>query len=71
MKRGILVMLVSVVLSGLTAWGVVEAATPGQNNLNVGKQADSFGDSVRTVNLSMSDYPDFTYAAENSVNAFV
>lgn len=64
-------MLVSVVLSGLTAWGVVEAATPGQKNLETGKLADSFGDAVRTVNLSMSDYPDFTYAAENAVNAVV
>ena len=26
---------------------------------------------VRTVNLSLSDYPDFTYAAENAVEAVV
>ena len=71
MKRGILVMLVSVILSGITAWGVVEAATPGQEKFNSGKLTDSFGEAVRTVNLSTSDYPDFTYAAENAVNAVV
>ena len=69
MKKGILTIICSVLLSGLTAFGIVKAANlegqPGQNML------DSEGQVVKTVNLSLSDYPDFTYAAENAVEAVV
>lgn len=69
MKRGLIIVLSSVILSSLAAYAVVTA---------VNKQSapqyttTSLPDgSVKTVNLSLSDYPDFTFAAENSVNAVV
>ena len=58
----------SVLLSGLAAFGIVKTATPDIQTLeNVTPQ----GQTTRTVNLSLSDYPDFTYAAENAVEAVV
>ena len=73
MKKGYLVLLLSVLLSGLTAYGVVKAATP-TSTTTAPAATISFNDQgqpVKTVNLSLSDYPDFTYAAENAVNAVV
>ena len=70
MKRGFLVVLLSVLLSGLTAYGVVKASdVPGE----IKTVPDGKGGTVeyRTVNLADSDYPDFTYAAENAVDAVV
>ena len=63
-------VLLSVLLSGLTAYGVVKATNTG-GILN--QQAVESGSTVeyRTVNLAESDYPDFTYAAENAVQAVV
>ena len=68
MAKNIFTVLVSVLLSGLTAWGIVKAATPGQESPVVYTQD---GQAPRTVNLSASDYPDFTYAAETAVEAVV
>ncbi len=68
MAKGFLTVVASVLLSGLTAFGIVKAATPQQTGaIYDGEQSDS----PRTVNLSVSDYPDFTYAAENAVEAVV
>ena len=67
MKKGLLVVLLSVALSGLTAYGVVKTTSPE----NSGTIFNSDAASVRTVNLSLSDYPDFTYAAEHAVEAVV
>ena len=67
MNKNIITVAVSVLLSGIAAFGIVKAATPSEANA----QVTPAGQSVRTVNLSLSDYPDFTYAAENAVEAVV
>ena len=69
MKKGILIVLASVLLSGLTAFAIVRTSVPAADQTRVTYSPD--GQMVRTVNLSMSDYPDFTYAAENAVEAVV
>lgn len=68
MKRNVTTVIASVLLSGITAFGIVKAATPDAMG-QVSHNPD--GSTYRTVNLSLSDYPDFTYAAENSVDAVV
>lgn len=72
MKKGFFVVLLSVLLSGLTAYGVVKANNEG---VFVSSPTDSNGNAVeyrtKTVNLADSDYPDFTYAAESAVDAVV
>ncbi len=70
MKKGFLTVVLSVLLSGLTAYAIVKSTAP------IEKEAPQTvyspdGQTVRTVNLSLSDYPDFTYAAENAVEAVV
>ncbi len=69
MKKGILIVLASVLLSSLTAFGIVKASSADGTSGRVIYSPD--GQMVKTVNLSMSDYPDFTYAAENAVDAVV
>lgn len=71
MKKGFIIVLASVVLSGITAWGIVKAQEPAFAGTQAQAEAASDGQLVKTVNLSLSDYPDFTYAAENSVKAVV
>lgn len=71
MKKGFIIVLASVVLSGITAWGIVKAQEPAFAGTQAQAGAASDGQFVKTVNLSLSDYPDFTYAAENSVKAVV
>lgn len=71
MKKGFIIVLASVVLSGITAWGIVKAQEPALAGTQAQAEAASDGQLVKTVNLSLSDYPDFTYAAENSVKAVV
>lgn len=70
MKKGFITVLLSVLLSGLTAYAIVKttAPAPGESQQVV---YSPDGQTVRTVNLSLSDYPDFTYAAENAVEAVV
>ena len=70
MKKGFLTVVISILLSGLTAYAIVKSSTPAPAD---GQQMvySSDGQTVRTVNLSLSDYPDFTYAAENAVEAVV
>ncbi len=68
MAKNLITVIASVLLSGLTAYGIVKAATPQESGAAVYSQE---GQSPRTVNLSLSDYPDFTYAAENAVDAVV
>jgi len=70
MKKGFLTVLVSVLLSGLTAYAIVKTAAPAQGEAQQTVYS-SDGQAVRTVNLSLSDYPDFTYAAEHAVEAVV
>ena len=70
MKKGFLIVVLSVLLSGLTAYIIVKNAAPAQDPLQKSAFAPD-SQMVRTVNLSLSDYPDFTYAAENAVEAVV
>ena len=70
MKKGFLTVVLSVLLSGLAAYVIVKTVTPSQKAVSQGDYSLS-GQNVRTVNLSLSDYPDFTYAAENAVDAVV
>ena len=68
MAKNFFTVFASVLLSGLTAWGIVKAATPRQNEIVYNEQGEPV---ASTVNLSVSDYPDFTYAAEHAVEAVV
>ena len=70
MKKNIFTILLSVLLSGLVAYGV------GKSNVSNASAApaaasDISGSQYRTVNLSLDDYPDFTFAAESAVDAVV
>ena len=71
MKKGFIVVLASVVLSGITAYGIVRTQESSAGSTQPQAVSASDGQLVKTVNLSLSDYPDFTYAAENSVGAVV
>ena len=68
MKRGILMMLLSAVAGGLTAFAVVSSVRNQQTTMVQG-QGDA--PQFRTVSLANNDYPDFTYAAETYVDAVV
>ena len=70
MKKGFLIVLLSVLLSGLTAYAIVKSAAPATGGTTEAAYSGA-GQTVRTVNLSLTDYPDFTYAAENAVEAVV
>lgn len=70
MKKSVLTVLVSAVVAGLTAFGVVKACTPKLIS-EEGAVLAADGSAYRTVNLSATEYPDFTYAAESAVDAVV
>ena len=67
MKRGILIVLLSAVVGGLTAFGVVNVMSSSSAKIAHGTDSLSF----RTVSLNHDNYPDFTYAAETCVDAVV
>ena len=67
MKRGFLIVLLSAVVGGLTAFGVVRVISG--EGVGVINGADTV--SFRTVSLNHDNYPDFTYAAETCVDAVV
>jgi len=67
MKRGVLIVLLSALAGGLTAYVVADKIADG--NAQTGQIAD--GAQYRTVNLSHENWPDFTYAAESAVDAVV
>lgn len=69
MRKSLLTICFSVLVSGLAAYFVVKTAEPKYEQSQTSYNSD--GQMVRTVNLSLSDYPDFTYAAENAVDAVV
>ena len=70
MKKSFSVIVLSVALSALTAYGVVRAADANRMAPNT-TTIVSDGSQYRTVNLAQTDYPDFTYAAESAVDAVV
>lgn len=64
--------MLSVLVSGLAAWGVTAyAITKNVAGEASGHSISSGGMQYRTVNLEQTDYPDFTYAAESCVDAVV
>ena len=67
MKKGVLIVLLSALVGGVTAFAVVKASESGKKQVVVSQD----GSLYRTVNLSQSEYPDFTYAAESAVDAVV
>ncbi|MBQ6044778.1 MAG: hypothetical protein IJL42_04570, partial [Bacteroidales bacterium] len=67
MKKGLLTILASILVSGLTAYAIVKSTAPEIAPAAVSSDGSSF----RTVNLEQTDYPDFTYAAESAVDAVV
>ncbi|MBP5537330.1 MAG: trypsin-like peptidase domain-containing protein, partial [Bacteroidales bacterium] len=69
MKKNLLIVVASVLLSGITAYAVVRSAKPEQASVSTSYPTD--GSMYRTVNLAQTDYPDFTYAAESAVDAVV
>ncbi|MBQ7269216.1 MAG: trypsin-like peptidase domain-containing protein [Bacteroidales bacterium] len=72
MKKTLLTVILSVGLSVLTAYGIVKAATPQATGTTPVYSSDSgYNTPSGPVNLSVSDYPDFTYAAERAVDAVV
>ena len=67
MKKGILIVLLSALVGGLTAHAVVKGM---HDELHEEKgSADDM--QYRTVNLAHDNWPDFTYAAETAVDAVV
>ena len=68
--KSIITVFLSVLLSALTAFALVKASDEQTDSVS-SAGTSSQGQVVRTVNLSQSDYPDFTYAAENCVEAVV
>ena len=71
MNKNMLTIICSVLLSGLTALGVVKASTPDTPQQITTTSYAMDGSAYRTVNLAQDNYPDFTYAAESSVDAVV
>lgn len=69
MSKNVITVAASVVLSCIAAYGIVSAAAPSASGAESLRPVDAA--TGRTVNLSLSDYPDFTYAAENAVEAVV
>ncbi len=67
MKRGFLVVLLSALAGGLTAYAVVNRMS--DDGIQAVQTND--GGQFRTVNLSHDNWPDFTYAAESAVDAVV
>ncbi len=69
MKRNILTIVISVLLSGLLAYGIEKSSDADFVRSSSDNAAPA--SQYRTVNLSQNDYPDFTYAAESAVDAVV
>ena len=70
MKKNIVTILLSVLLSGLVAYGVGKT-TNETVNANADNASATLTSPYRTVNLTLDDYPDFTFAAETAVDAVV
>lgn len=68
MKKNILTIVISVLLSGLVAYGVGKSSN---SEITSMLENPAAGDVYRTVNLAQTEYPDFTYAAESAVDAVV
>lgn len=73
MKKNLLTELISVAAAALTSFAVVSLSSRSGAAAQVsGTDLNTPGQPVyRTVNLSQTEYPDFTYAAESAVEAVV
>ena len=71
MNKNMLTIIASVLLSGLTAFGIVKANQPEEQQTPATTTYSIDGSAYRTVNLAQDNYPDFTYAAESAVDAVV
>ena len=69
MKKGLLIVLLSALLGGLTSYAVVKVMAV--NSVEIVQTADGGGAQFRTVNLMQDNWPDFTFAAETAVDAVV
>ena len=67
MKKGFLIVLLSALVGGLTAYAVVNVTDKGVKEVVMTSEGAQF----RTVNLTHGNWPDFTYAAESAVDAVV
>ncbi|MBR1872026.1 MAG: Do family serine endopeptidase [Bacteroidales bacterium] len=71
MGKNLITVILSAAVAGLTAFGVVKANAPAAAKAENVAVVQSDGSSYRTVNLTDTDYPDLTYAAESAVDAVV
>ena len=69
MNKNVLTIISSIALSSIAALGI--AMSVPNSGKNSAENQSEVAASYRTVNLSQSDYPDFTYAAESAVDAVV
>ena len=69
MKKGIVTLLLAAVVGAAAAFAVVKLSSPSVQGTQVIVQ-DGAGQ-FRTVSLTETEYPDFTYAAESAVDAVV
>ena len=69
MSKNIITVAVSVVLSCIAAYAIASKSTQEPTGPATPYNYEAGG--VRAVNLSLSDYPDFTFAAEAAVDAVV
>ena len=67
MKKGIFIVLLSALVAGITAFSVVKIVPEKEQLDSPTTSVENF----RKNKLEQSDYPDFTFAAESSVNAVV
>ena len=71
MSKHFVTILLSAAVAGLTAFGVVKANASSMKPADNQTVVAADGSSYRTVNLTDTDYPDLTYAAESAVDAVV
>ena len=73
MKKNLFTVLVSVAAAALTSFLIISlSSNKGTSGYVYGADSSATGQPVyRTVNLSQTEYPDFTYAAESAVEAVV
>lgn len=71
MKKSSIKMFALVALFSMATFGVVNACTPNRKPLNSVLDNSEESQQYRTVNLTETDYPDLTYAAESAVDAVV
>ncbi len=67
MKRSLFILILVVLVSGLTSYGVVKLTSPKFSDYS----STEINPTIQKVNLSDKLYPDFTFAAETAVKSVV